>query len=128
VVGLAFAAAILVGANALAMSRRHGVLGILFSLFVVGLLLLAWRRFLRSVTYEPDSAVLVAKGVLPFVRFRIPLASLESVHATRVVGIDGRGRYNLVLRRKGSIQPLILEVRTDREDDMAKAFLEQFRS
>jgi hypothetical protein len=113
---------VLVGVSALAclvlgVVEGYSLSGALAAAVVVGLSLLAWRRYLRSVSFDPEKSTITAKSVLPLLTFVIPLSRLKSVRTVRAVGIPRLElvAYNLVLRRKWAIQPLLFEVTTSKE-------------
>jgi hypothetical protein len=123
VLGLLVAVAVVAAVNVLASLVHFAALGIVFTAVTFVLLIIAWRRFLRRVEYDPKAGLITANGVLPFVAFSLPVASIKTIRTTGQWSLDGRGRYNLVLRRNHAIQPLLLEVRTDNEHAQVEQLL-----
>jgi hypothetical protein len=116
-------AAVLLAALVLLAVRTHSpITGIVAGLGLSALFFLSWRRYLGRAEFDRGAGVLTAFGVLPAVRYTIPLSSLEAIHTTGD-SIGYKGRYNLVLRRWGATQPLLLEVYTEKEDREVKKLL-----
>jgi hypothetical protein len=114
-IGLAFAIVVLAGANLLALRLERPLFGAVFTVAIVMLLIVAWRRYLRRIEFDVEGAVITARSVLPFFKFAMPLATLDAVYTTRNIALTGGAEYNVVVRRRGAVQPLLLEVRTANE-------------
>ena len=123
--GLLIAAVVLLAALVLAWRLGMLAAGIGFVFIVAALLVLAWRRYLRQVSLDATAGLITARSILPLVSFSMPLASLESIDTVRPFSplVRKGPKYNLVLRRRGRIQPLLFEVWTAREDETVQLLL-----
>jgi hypothetical protein len=80
-------------------------------LFVPVLAYFGLRRFLRSITFDSERKMLIARSIFPWVTFTIPFGDVRVVRR-----VKRYGGYNLAVRRLRNIQPLLFEVWTPDED------------
>src|ERR1017187_50950 len=82
------------------------------------LVYLALRRYLRSITFDSERKILVARSIFPWITFTIPFASVQVVRS-----VKRHGGYNLAVKRSRVIQPLLFEVWTAEDYRDVRSFM-----
>ena len=82
------------------------------------LVYLALRRYLRSITFDLERKILVARSIFPWITFTIPFANVQVIRR-----VKRAGGYNLAVKRSRLIQPLLFETWTAEEDQDVQFFM-----
>lgn len=86
---------------------------------------LVGRKFARVVSFDFKSRMVRTVSVLPVFRQSFAFDDIRRVFVIRAKGLGGKtSTENLVVRRRGSVQPIVFEARSDQEAAQARELIE----
>ncbi len=99
-------------------------------LFILTILsqFISYRRFLKKIRFDKSLNKIQTTSVFGFIKKDLTPSQIDKIELIKSVGFknktDGFRNQNLVIRRKGKIQPLIFEIENDENLKRARLLAE----